>query len=174
MSTDSLSRKKCTDNFRIEIHASISLKLQFLSCKLCPFSHLNHDEYTTFSEDNSKEMLIFNSSSATCLRIISIVHHLYWNLTHFEWVPANICQQQSTMLDPVCVSFRSLTGNLSSVCNLNSRLHSSFWTFCSAVQDLFGVEINFISFRVQFTASSILFLICLEQTDGAHFSAVGI
>jgi len=42
------------------------------------------------------------------------------------------------------------------------------------VQDLFGVEINFISFKVQFTASSILFLICLEQTDGAHFSAVGI
>ncbi|KAG2589417.1 uncharacterized protein LOC120675202 isoform X1 [Panicum virgatum] len=29
------------------------------------------------AEDNSKEMLIFNSSSATCLRIISIVHHLY-------------------------------------------------------------------------------------------------
>jgi hypothetical protein len=78
---------------------------------------------------------------------------LYWNLTHFEWVPANICPQQSTMLDPVCVSFRSLTGNLSSVCNLNSIiLHSSFWTFCSAVQDLFGVEINFISFRVQCTA----------------------
>ncbi|CAL4907953.1 unnamed protein product [Urochloa decumbens] len=36
------------------------------------------------AEDNSKEMLIFNSSSATCLRIIPIVHHLYRNLTHLE------------------------------------------------------------------------------------------